>query len=34
MAKWNEVLRIERRLGNRARFEGAKIYDRVLSKPL
>ncbi len=32
MVKWNEVLRIERRLGNRARFEGGKIYQRVLSE--
>lgn len=32
MAKWNEVLRIERRLRSRARFEGAKIYDRILSR--
>jgi enolase len=32
MAKWNEVLRIERRLGDRARFEGAKIYGRILAK--
>lgn len=31
MVKWNEVLRIERRLGSRARFEGGKIYQRVLS---
>ena len=28
MAKWNEVLRIERILGARARFEGARIFDR------
>ncbi len=26
MAKWNEVLRIERLLGSRARFEGGNIY--------
>ena len=32
MVKWNEVLRIERRLGRRARFEGGKIYKRVLSE--
>ncbi|MFZ5831932.1 MAG: phosphopyruvate hydratase [Planctomycetota bacterium] len=29
-AKWNEVLRIGRRLGKRARFEGAGIYRRIL----
>ncbi len=38
MVKWNEVLRIERRLGDKARFLGAGIYDRIfkisgLSKP-
>ncbi|MEX0775236.1 MAG: phosphopyruvate hydratase [Phycisphaeraceae bacterium] len=27
MAKWNEVLRIARRLGDRARFIGARLYD-------
>jgi len=32
MVKWNEVLRIERKLGSRARFEGGKIYQRVLSR--
>lgn len=26
MAKWNEVLRIERRLGDRATFEGGRIF--------
>jgi enolase len=31
MAKWNEVLRIERRLGDRARFEGGQIYQRIIS---
>ena len=31
MVKWNEVLRIARRLGDRARFEGGKIYERVLA---
>ena len=31
MVKWNEVLRIERRLGSRARFEGGKIYGGVLA---
>jgi len=29
MVKWNEVIRIERQLGDRARFLGAKIYDRI-----
>jgi enolase len=29
MAKWNEVLRIERVLGERARFEGAGIFDKI-----
>ena len=29
MAKWNEVLRIERDLGQRARFIGRSILDRV-----
>jgi enolase len=29
MVKWNEVLRIERRLGSRARFEGGKIYQKL-----
>jgi enolase len=29
MAKWNEVLRIERHLGARAQWLGAKIYDRI-----
>jgi enolase len=29
MVKWNEVLRIERRLGSRARFEGGAIYRRL-----
>ena len=28
MVKWNEVLRIERLLGSRARFEGARIFTR------
>ena len=32
MSKWNEVLRIERRLAGQARFEGAAIYDRILSR--
>ncbi len=30
MAKWNEVLRIGRRLGPAARFLGAGIYDAIL----
>ena len=29
MVKWNEVLRIERRLGARARFEGGRIYEKL-----
>ena len=29
MAKWNEVLRIERNLGPNARFIGRSILDRV-----
>lgn len=29
MSKWNEVIRIERQLGDKARFEGAKIYERL-----
>ncbi len=32
MAKWNELIRIGRALGNRARFEGARIYDRILHR--
>ena len=31
MAKWNECLRIERSLGDRARFEGSAIYRRIFS---
>ena len=31
MAKWNEVIRIGRRLGPDARFVGAGIYDAILS---
>jgi enolase len=27
MAKWNEVLRIQRHLGDRARFIGAGIFQ-------
>lgn len=30
MVKWNEVLRIQRSLGERARFEGGRLYDRIL----
>lgn len=29
MVKWNEVLRIERALGPRARFEGGTIYRKL-----
>jgi len=29
MAKWNEVIRIERELGERARFAGREILDRI-----
>lgn len=29
MAKWNEVLRIERHLGDRARFIGKEVFQRV-----
>jgi enolase 1/2/3 len=32
MAKWNEVIRIERQLGNRARFKGGKIFQKILNK--
>jgi enolase len=28
MAKWNEALRIEERLGERARFAGAAAFGR------
>ena len=31
MVKWNEVLRIERSLGEKARFLGAGIYDQIFS---
>jgi len=30
MAKWNEVIRIERKLGGRARFVGAEIFRQTL----
>lgn len=33
MAKWNECLRIERRLGKRARFLGGRIYARLFEPP-
>lgn len=29
MVKWNEVLRIERQLGDRATFLGGRLYDRL-----
>ena len=29
MVKWNEILRIERQLGDHAQFEGAAIYKRL-----
>jgi enolase len=29
MVKWNEVLRIQRRLGDKARFTGAQIYETI-----
>jgi enolase len=32
MAKWNEVLRIERMLSGRARFIGGKIYAQILDR--
>ena len=31
MAKWNEVIRIERSLGLRARFLGGEIYKKIRS---
>jgi len=30
MAKWNEVIRIERDLGSRSQFLGGKIFERIL----
>ncbi|EDY17611.1 Phosphopyruvate hydratase [Chthoniobacter flavus Ellin428] len=30
MAKWNEVIRIERALGERARFVGSQIFETIL----
>jgi enolase len=32
MAKWNEVIRIERNLSGRARFIGGGIYDRIFNR--
>jgi enolase len=34
MAKWNEVLRIERDLGSHAHFIGKSILDRVAGRAL
>ncbi len=31
MVKWNEVLRIERALGKRAKFQGGQLYERILT---
>jgi enolase len=33
MAKWNEVIRIERELSGHARFVGAEIFQKILSVP-
>jgi enolase len=33
MAKWNEALRIEERLGARARFAGAGVFGRAATRP-
>ena len=33
MAKWNELLRIQRELGPRAQFVGSRIYQRILTAP-
>lgn len=33
MAKWNELLRIQRELGARAQFLGSRIYQRILTTP-
>jgi len=33
MAKWNELLRIQRELGARAQFTGSRIYQRILTVP-
>jgi len=32
MAKWNEVIRIERNLSGRARFLGGNIYGQILKR--
>jgi enolase len=32
MAKWNELIRIDRALGHRAQFEGGLIYERILRR--
>ncbi|MBB3697391.1 phosphopyruvate hydratase [Flammeovirga yaeyamensis] len=32
MVKWNENLRIQRKLGDKAAFIGGKIYDRIFAK--
>ncbi|ANQ49748.1 phosphopyruvate hydratase [Flammeovirga sp. MY04] len=32
MVKWNENLRIQRKLGDKAEFIGGKIYDRIFAK--
>jgi enolase len=29
MVKWNEVIRIERQLGDRARFVGGEIFRQI-----
>ena len=33
MAKWNELLRIQRELGAGAQFTGSRIYRRILTAP-
>ena len=33
MAKWNELLRIQRELGARAQFIGSRIYQQILTTP-
>jgi enolase len=33
MAKWNELLRIQRELGARAQFTGSRIYQQILTAP-
>ncbi len=32
MVKWNENIRIQRSLGDKAKFIGSKIYDQILNK--